>query len=310
MSWRGLSADGRGLCMADAIADGGPSRTSGRERRCALLIAASRRTALVAEVNQGGDMVEAVLRAGRRRRAGEHGAGDARQVAARRAGRGALCARAACACRACCPKLEDEMFGFGPDGLSRGRSPGPARRAGLGVDRSDAGDAGRGGPARAGGGHAGETLRASPCDEPQGSLRRTSRCCPIIDTAWPRSMLRPRERRTPCRLLERAASRRTGPLVSRFETLRAARGGRRGTMWRCAREGYDAQPDGASLRASDRRGGGPGAAGCSMRCATEMAEHPLLDLIARPNPRQGGAAFPEALFGASAASPAMPMSRR
>ena len=42
---------------------------------------------LVAEVNQGGDMVRAVLRAGRRERAAQNRACDARQVAARRADR-------------------------------------------------------------------------------------------------------------------------------------------------------------------------------------------------------------------------------
>ena len=47
---------------------------------------------LVAEVNQGGDMVRAVLRAGRRFRAAQDRARDARQMAARRAGRRDVCA--------------------------------------------------------------------------------------------------------------------------------------------------------------------------------------------------------------------------
>ena len=73
-------------------------RTNGRRRRSRLY----RRLdadALVAEVNQGGDMVEAVMREVDARRAGDQGAGDAGQVAARRAGGGALCAGPGAPCR-------------------------------------------------------------------------------------------------------------------------------------------------------------------------------------------------------------------
>ena len=76
---------------------------------------------MVAEVNQGGDMVRAVLRRSIRR-AGEDGARDARQVAARRAGGGALCAGQRQACRRR-SELEDEMADFGLDGCRPARSP-------------------------------------------------------------------------------------------------------------------------------------------------------------------------------------------
>ena len=66
-----------------------PSRATGRARPCALYHRLEA-DCLVAEVNQGGDMVAAVIAHGRPQRAGHGGARHARQVAARRAGRGAL----------------------------------------------------------------------------------------------------------------------------------------------------------------------------------------------------------------------------
>ncbi len=68
---------------------------------------------------------------------------DARQVAARRAGGGALRAGPRQARRRAFAALEDEMCDFGLDGLSSGALARPARRAGLGGDGAD-GDAARG----------------------------------------------------------------------------------------------------------------------------------------------------------------------
>ena len=99
--------------------------------------------ALVAEVNQGGDMVRAVMRAGRR-----GGAGDARCT--RRAASGCApsrsprcTSRAGQARRPPLPALEDEMCDFGLDGLSSGALARPARCAGLGGHRVDRAAAGR-----------------------------------------------------------------------------------------------------------------------------------------------------------------------
>ena len=77
---------------------------------------------LVAEVNQGGDMVRAVLRAGGRERAAENRACDARQVAARRAGRRDVRAGRVKHVRPF-EELEDQMCDFELSGLSSGRSP-------------------------------------------------------------------------------------------------------------------------------------------------------------------------------------------
>ena len=54
---------------------------------------------IVAETNQGGEMVKAVIAQVDAERAGAHGARDARQMGARRAGGGALCAGQGGACR-------------------------------------------------------------------------------------------------------------------------------------------------------------------------------------------------------------------
>ena len=74
------------------------ARRNGRARRVALY----RRLeadALVAEVNQGGEMVRAVHARGRSERAGDGGARDARQISARRAGGAALRAGPRAPCR-------------------------------------------------------------------------------------------------------------------------------------------------------------------------------------------------------------------
>ena len=49
--------------------------------------------------------------------------------------------------------------------------------------------------------------------------------------------------------------------------------------------------------AADRGGRRGGAAGCSIDGRRELDDHPLLALLARPNPRQAGGAFLEALYG-------------
>ena len=103
-----------------------------------------RADALVAEVNQGGDMVRAVIARGRPHGAGGGGARDARQVAARRAGRRALRAGPR-APRGRVPRAR------GRDVRFRARRPvvrplaRPARRAGVGDHRPD-GFGAKGGP--------------------------------------------------------------------------------------------------------------------------------------------------------------------
>ena len=106
-------ADACGIVAAGRAEDGVRLRAGGRERRRACspagwarkAVALYRRLkadALVAEVNQGGDMVSAVMRAGRRGVPVQDRARHARQIAARRAGRGALRSRAGQARRRRC----------------------------------------------------------------------------------------------------------------------------------------------------------------------------------------------------------------
>ena len=133
----GLGEDGIGYVRRRRrrVERGAAGRMGGarRSRSTAALDA----DALVAEVNQGGDMVEAVHPRGRRRRAGDAGAGDARQVAPRRAGRRALRAGAR-------PPRRRAAGTRGRDGRLRPRRAlrrplaRPARRAGLGDHRADA----------------------------------------------------------------------------------------------------------------------------------------------------------------------------
>ena len=91
---------------------------------------------VVAEVNQGGDLVVARAAPDRSERGRAHGARDARQVAARRAGRRALRGGARRARR-------HVRRARGPDvrvrrrRARRGTQPRPARRAGVGLDRFD-----------------------------------------------------------------------------------------------------------------------------------------------------------------------------
>ena len=90
----GRGEDERGYVLKDATVQGARPLTW-----ASAVIAAYRRydaDRVVAEVNQGGDMVETVLR---EIRAGARGAGHARQVAARGTGRRALRAGAGRACR-------------------------------------------------------------------------------------------------------------------------------------------------------------------------------------------------------------------
>lgn len=116
----GLAADGTGYVLADA------SLSEARPERWAAaaigLYHALDADALVAEVNQGGDMVESVLREV-----------DATvPVTTVRATRGkylraepvaAIYAQGRVRHAGSFPALEDELVDFGPDGLSNGRSP-------------------------------------------------------------------------------------------------------------------------------------------------------------------------------------------
>ncbi len=116
----GLGGDGTGYVVADrTVAEVRPTVWAARALALYRVLAAD---ALVAEVNQGGDMVEAILR--------EVDAGV--PVTKVRATRGkwlraepvaALYAQGRVHHVGALPQLEDEMCDFGPDGLSSGRSP-------------------------------------------------------------------------------------------------------------------------------------------------------------------------------------------
>ena len=116
----GLDRTGRGVVMADCSVEGAsPAGWAGAVVRAYRRFDADR---IVAEVNQGGDMVSAVLRGI-----------DARlPVTAVRASRGkwlraepvaALYEQGRVVHAGSFPALEDQMCDFGPDGLSSGRSP-------------------------------------------------------------------------------------------------------------------------------------------------------------------------------------------
>jgi phage terminase large subunit-like protein len=116
----GLAADGIAYVIADETISGArPDQWAARAVRLYRQLEAD---ALVAEVNQGGDMVSAVIR--------EVDAGV--PVTAVRATRGKwlraepvamLYAQGRVRHAGAFPELEDEMCDFGPDGLSSGRSP-------------------------------------------------------------------------------------------------------------------------------------------------------------------------------------------
>jgi phage terminase large subunit-like protein len=116
----GLGADGAGYVLADrTIAEVRPTVWAGRALGLYRALAAD---ALVAEVNQGGDMVEAVFRE----------VDASVPVTKVRAMRGkwlraepvaALYAQGRVRHVGAFPALEDEMCDFGPEGLSSGRSP-------------------------------------------------------------------------------------------------------------------------------------------------------------------------------------------
>jgi phage terminase large subunit-like protein len=116
----GIGRDGIGYVLADAtVREVRPDQWAATALRLYRLLDAD---ALVAEVNQGGDMVEAVLREVDR----------SVPVTKVRATRGkwlraepvaALYAQGRIRHVGALPELEDEMCDFGPDGLSAGRSP-------------------------------------------------------------------------------------------------------------------------------------------------------------------------------------------
>jgi phage terminase large subunit-like protein len=116
----GLAAEGIAYVIADATA----KEVRPAEWAAVALGAYRRHEAdrLVAEVNQGGDMVEAVMKE----------IDPAVPVTAVRATRGkwlraepvaALYAQGRVRHVGALPELEDELCDFGPDGLSNGRSP-------------------------------------------------------------------------------------------------------------------------------------------------------------------------------------------
>ena len=132
----GLGADGRAYVLADRNAAGARAVRLGARGVAAYRDFAADR--VVAEVNQGGDLVEARRCPDRPERAGAQGPRDARQVAARRTGRGSLRRRAASPRRAL-RRARGPDVRVGADGLAAAAAP-TARRARLGDDRSDARD--------------------------------------------------------------------------------------------------------------------------------------------------------------------------
>jgi phage terminase large subunit-like protein len=116
----GLDGDGRAYVLADASLRGArPEIWAGR---AIALYHAEEADRLVAEVNQGGDMVSAVI----------HQIDPTVPVETVRASRGkwlraepvaALYAQGRVRHAGAFPELEDEMTDFGLDGLSGGRSP-------------------------------------------------------------------------------------------------------------------------------------------------------------------------------------------
>jgi phage terminase large subunit-like protein len=116
----GLGDDGRAYVLADAtLSEVRPDQWAARALRLYRDFSAD---ALVAEVNQGGDMVAAVM----------HEIDPGVPVTAVRATRGkwlraepvaALYAQGRVRHVGALPALEDELCDFGPDGLSSGRSP-------------------------------------------------------------------------------------------------------------------------------------------------------------------------------------------
>ncbi len=116
----GLDDEGRAVVLADATVQG--VRPQDWAARAVALYRSLEADCIVAEVNQGGDMVAAVIRT----------VDPAAPVKAVRASRGkwlraepvaALYAQRRVAHAGAFPQLEDEMCDFGPDGLSGGRSP-------------------------------------------------------------------------------------------------------------------------------------------------------------------------------------------
>lgn len=116
----GIDEDGRGWVIADESF--GPAKPHEWARRAVSLFHLLEADRIVAEVNQGGDMVAAVI-------AGEDADVPVRKVHANR-GKwlraepvAALYERGRVRHAGRFPALEDEMCDFGPDGLSSGRSP-------------------------------------------------------------------------------------------------------------------------------------------------------------------------------------------
>jgi phage terminase large subunit-like protein len=116
----GLEASGRAVVLADCSVEGAsPAGWAGAVAKAYRRFDADR---IVAEVNQGGDMVAAMLKS----------IDDALPVSTVRATRGkflraepvaALYEQGRVAHAGRFPALEDQMCDFGPDGLSSGRSP-------------------------------------------------------------------------------------------------------------------------------------------------------------------------------------------
>ena len=131
----GLDAAGNAVVIADATLRG--ARPQDWAARAVALFHSLEADCLVAEVNQGGDMVTAVIRT----------VDKAVPVKAVRAHRGkwlraepvaALYSQGRVRHAGRFAELEDEMCDFGPNGLSAGPLARPRRRAGVGDRRADA----------------------------------------------------------------------------------------------------------------------------------------------------------------------------
>ena len=117
----GLDASGNAVVLADAtLRAAKPQDWAGA---AVALFHRLEADCLVAEVNQGGDMVTAVIRTVDAGGAGQGGAGDAGENGCAPNRWPHSTARAGCKHAGRFAELEDELCDFGPNGLSNGRSP-------------------------------------------------------------------------------------------------------------------------------------------------------------------------------------------
>ena len=137
----GWTATGRRVVLADAtVRAAQPQDWAGA---AVALFHRLQADCLVAEVNQGGDMVTAVIRTVDPAVPVQAVRATPRQVDCAPSRWRRSTSRAGCATPARFPALEDEMCDFGAERAFRRPLARPRRRAGLGDERADAGRHGR-----------------------------------------------------------------------------------------------------------------------------------------------------------------------